>query len=91
MDREQHESAKRALATAVQAAGSQSALGRLLGVTQRAVWRWVHDDKPLPPQHVLKVEQRYGISRHDLRPDIYPRVAPPRAIISNGPLFEHTP
>ena len=27
--------------------------------------------------HVLKVEERTGVSRHDLRPDIYPRDYPP--------------
>lgn len=55
--------------------GSQSALARLCGVSQQSVSKWVLLDKELPPEHVLKVEEATGISRHDLRPDIYPREA----------------
>lgn len=36
----------------------------------------MQDKKPLPPIHVLAVEAATGISRHDLRPDIYPRDVP---------------
>ena len=53
--------------------GSQSALARLCGVSQQSVSKWVLLDKELPAAHVLKVEEATGISRHDLRPDIYPR------------------
>lgn len=69
-----------ALDAAVCKAGSQSALARLIGVTQRAVWRWVHEKKPLPAHHVLTVEAATGVSKHRLRPDIYgPEPAtPPR-------------
>lgn len=62
-----------ALRCAVDLIGSQSAMGRLLGVSQRAVWRWVRENKILPAEHVLKVEAATGISRHLLRPDLYPR------------------
>lgn len=48
-------------------------MARLCGLTQPAVWKWVHAQKALPAEHVLKVEQATGVSRHDLRPDIYPR------------------
>lgn len=36
------------------------------------------EGRPLAPEHVLTVEAATGVSRHDLRPDIYPRdpVAP---------------
>lgn len=64
-----------ALVRAVDAAGSQAKLAKLLGVAQPSVWRWVRCGKALPAEHVLKVEQAYGISRHDLRPDLYPRTA----------------
>jgi len=60
-----------ALARAVRLIGSQVATARLLGVTQGAVSKWLKNHQPLPPEHVLKVEERTGISRHDLRPDIY--------------------
>jgi len=58
---------------AVKIVGSQSAMGRLLGVSQAAVWRWMRQGKAVPPEHVLSVEAATNISKHDLRPDIYPR------------------
>ncbi|WP_328277706.1 transcriptional regulator [Sphingobium sp.] len=61
------------LARAVRVAGSQSAFGRLIGRNQSTVHDWLSEDKPLPAEHVLAVEEATGISRHDLRPDIYPR------------------
>ena len=62
-----------ALADAITTLGGQAALGRLVGVAQPTVWRWVKARKPLPAEHVLAVETATGISRHDLNPDIYPR------------------
>lgn len=62
-----------ALARAVDLIGGQSAMGRLIGVSQASVWRWVDLEKHLPAEHVLKVEAATGVSRHDLRPDLYPR------------------
>ncbi|WP_080572834.1 transcriptional regulator [Sphingobium yanoikuyae] len=56
-----------------EALGSQSALARLCGVSQQSVSKWVLRNKLLPAEHVLAVEHATGISRHDLRPDIYPR------------------
>lgn len=58
-----------------EALGSQSALARLCGVSQQSVSKWVLRNKELPAEHVLAVEHATGISRHDLRPDIYPREA----------------
>ena len=54
-------------------AGSQSALARIVGVSQQAVWKWLRSKKTLPGEHVLLVERETGVSRHDLRPDLYPR------------------
>ncbi|MEZ0495425.1 transcriptional regulator [Sphingomonas sp. IW22] len=62
-----------ALRSAVERAGGQTALSRLLSVTQQAVSKWLRNGKPLPAEHVLAVEAATGVSRHDLRPDIYPR------------------
>ncbi|NLS26209.1 hypothetical protein S2M10_11900 [Sphingomonas sp. S2M10] len=62
-----------ALQQAINIAGSQSAFARLVGVTQPSVWTWIRRSKPLPAEHVLKVEAATGVSRHDLRPDLYPR------------------
>ncbi|WP_237437618.1 transcriptional regulator [Altericroceibacterium endophyticum] len=66
-----------ALSWLVQIAGSQSALARALGISQPTVWKWLQSSKRLPAEYVLKAERLYGVSRHDLRPDIYPRDYPP--------------
>lgn len=62
-----------ALNAAVAKAGSQSQIARDLEVHQPMVWRWLNQSKQLPAEYVLQVEELYGVSRHDLRPDIYPR------------------
>lgn len=61
-----------ALMQAVEAAGSQSALARDVGVSSTAVWKWVQSSKRIPAEYVLRVEAATGVSRHLLRPDIYP-------------------
>jgi hypothetical protein len=50
--------------------GGSAALGRLLGLTRQAVNQW--SDK-VPVLYVLEIERITGVSKHDLRPDIYPR------------------
>lgn len=76
-----------ALQTAVLIAGSQSALARLLSVGQPTVWKWLQSSKRLPAEHVLPVEAATGVSRHLLRPDIYPleHGAPSPALPSVAP------
>ena len=61
-----------ALQNAIEIAGGQSAMGRLCGKAQNTVWKWLQNSKPLPAEHVLVVEAATGVSRHHLRPDIYP-------------------
>ena len=66
------------IARAVRAAGSQSAFGRLVDKRQSTVREWLKAGQmPADDQMVIKVETAIGISRHDLRPDIYPREATP--------------
>lgn len=65
-----------ALKAAVERAGTQSAFAKEMDVTQPTVWRWLRQSKQLPAEYVLRAEQLFGISRHDLRPDIYPREVP---------------
>ncbi len=67
------ESPHDALKGVVERIGSQSATGRMLGVSQAAVWEWLKKGKALPAEHVLTAERETGVSRHDLRPDLYPR------------------
>ncbi|WP_018250799.1 transcriptional regulator [Sphingomonas melonis] len=61
-----------ALKASVEAIGSQSAYARLCGVSQTAVWKWLQSGKRLPAEHVITIEAESGVSRHLLRPDIYP-------------------
>lgn len=61
------------LKKAINIAGSQSALARAIGVRQCHIWSWLNRNKKVPAIHVLKIEKAVGVSRHDLRPDIYPR------------------
>jgi TorA maturation chaperone TorD len=63
-----------ALATAVEIVGGQAQLARLLGVSQPNVWHWLHKAERVPAEYVLKIEAATGgkVSRHALRPDIYP-------------------
>lgn len=68
-----------ALMKAIDELGSQAALSRLLSVAQPSVWGWVHRMKRLPAERVLQVEAATGVSRHDLRPDIYPIETPAAA------------
>ena len=49
--------------------GLRSQVARDLGITHGAVSQW----RAVPAERVLEVERVTGISRHDLRPDIYPR------------------
>lgn len=71
MDTNHRSASNQALEAAIKKAGSQSALARMIGVTQRAVWRWLHEQKPLPAEHVLTVEAKTGITKELLRPDLY--------------------
>ncbi|WP_446739759.1 YdaS family helix-turn-helix protein [Pseudomonas sp. YL2] len=56
---------------AAKAAGGQSALARVLGCTPQNVQRWCATGR-VPAERVIPVEQATGVSRHDLRPDLYP-------------------
>lgn len=52
---------------AISEAGGGAALAAKLGITRQAVYQW---DR-VPPQHVLDVERVTGVSRHQLRPDLF--------------------
>ena len=62
-----------ALDRAIEKAGSQSALGRLIGKRQSVISDWLRFGRGVPAEFVLKIETATGVSRHDLRPDLYPR------------------
>lgn len=58
---------KQALEAAIAALGNASRLAEALGIRPEAVYQW--DRCPAP--RVLSVERLTGISRYDLRPDIF--------------------
>ena len=72
-----HLSPSQAVIACRNAAGSDSQMARDLNISQPKAWRIINHYKQMPPHLVLKAEQLYGVSRHDLRPDIYPRNYPP--------------
>lgn len=62
-----------ALTQAIEKVGSQAKLAELLGVGQTAISNWLNRDSGVPAERVLSIEAATGVSRHDLRPDLYPR------------------
>ena len=58
----------KALREAVENVGGQAEFARLIGITAQAVSQW----DEVPPLRVLAVERVSGVSRHKLRPDLYP-------------------
>ena len=58
----------KALKRAVENVGGQAKFARLIGVTAQAVSQW----DEVPPLRVLAVERVSGVSRTELRPDLYP-------------------
>lgn len=56
------------LAFALKKAGGRVALARKLSISPQAISQW----KQIPVHRVLEIERVTGVSRSDLRPDIYP-------------------
>lgn len=52
---------------AITEAGGGAALAAQLNLTRQAVYQWTR----VPAQYVITVEEKTGISRHKLRPDIF--------------------
>jgi DNA-binding transcriptional regulator YdaS (Cro superfamily) len=59
----------RAARAAIDQAGGLAALGRALGITPQAINNWKASG--IPADRVLDVERITGISRHELRPDVF--------------------
>ncbi len=63
---------KSPLQRAIDAAGSQAALSERIGASQQLISYWVKKaTRGVPAEYVVAIEQATGVSRHDLRPDIY--------------------
>ena len=56
---------------AIDVAGNSFALADALGVSASKVRMW-KSRCSVPPQYVIPIEKATGVSRHELRPDIYP-------------------
>jgi DNA-binding transcriptional regulator YdaS (Cro superfamily) len=59
------------LRTAIEKAGGVAALASALKISSQAISQW---DR-VPPRRVVEVEKITGVSRHDLRPDIFGEAA----------------
>lgn len=53
-----------------EAALSLETLATSFGVNKTTVLRW--EERRVPAERVLDVERVTGVSRHELRPDLYP-------------------
>jgi DNA-binding transcriptional regulator YdaS (Cro superfamily) len=67
---------KNPIEEAVRIAGGQTALANALrvkhpNIRQQHVWKWLRA-KRVSAEVVLAIEAATGVSRHELRPDIYP-------------------
>lgn len=63
------------LKKAIEAVGSATELARRLSISSAAISQW---EAP-PPHRVLAIERETGVSRHELRPDLYPPPVASRA------------
>lgn len=50
---------------------TEQAMADAFDVSQPTVWRWMNQSKQLPHNHVMTAERLTGVSRYDLRPDIF--------------------
>lgn len=65
-----------ALKRACELAGGQKPLADRIGTTQSQVWYWLtRSKKGVPAEFVLSIEKETGVSRTELRPDLWPEEA----------------
>tara|TARA_B100000586_G_C19912435_1_gene343752 strand:- start:454 stop:678 length:225 start_codon:yes stop_codon:yes gene_type:complete len=60
-----------ALEKAIKIAGAQTKLSQAIGSSQQNISYWLRTGK-VAPDKVILIERVTGVSRHELRPDIYP-------------------
>jgi DNA-binding transcriptional regulator YdaS (Cro superfamily) len=58
----------KALKRAIAIAGNSAVLAKRIGITPQALSQW----EVVPPLRVIAVERATGVSRSELRPDLYP-------------------
>lgn len=59
-----------ALERAIKAAGGPAALARICSQHPQAVSRWRREGQP-PAKHCLAIEAATGVTRYELRPDVF--------------------
>ena len=55
----------------IEKSGGQTKLAAHLNITQGAVNHWIRRKSKVPAQYVLKIEKLTGISRYEIRPDVF--------------------
>lgn len=60
------------LKKAIELAGGQTKLAAICKTSQGRIWNWLNRDLRVPAEFVLPIERATGVSRHELRPDLYP-------------------
>ena len=60
-----------ALQKAISTMGGQVKLAEAIDTSQQNISNWLRTGK-VAPNKVIKIEKVTGVSRHELRPDIYP-------------------
>jgi DNA-binding transcriptional regulator YdaS (Cro superfamily) len=61
------------LKRACDVAGGQKSLADRIRTTQSQVWYWLERSKKgVPAEFVLSIERETGVSRSELRPDLWP-------------------
>ncbi|KTS11051.1 hypothetical protein SB2_28540 [Methylobacterium radiotolerans] len=74
-----------AIRRAIPTAGGSARLAHRLGLHAVSVGAWTF----CPTQHVEAVEAASGVSRHDLRPDLYPRGGKARDLTPDQAVAAH--
>jgi DNA-binding transcriptional regulator YdaS (Cro superfamily) len=61
-----------ALKRACDLAGGQKRLADKIGTRQSLIWYWLNSSKKgVPAEFVLSIERETGVSRSELRPDLF--------------------
>jgi DNA-binding transcriptional regulator YdaS (Cro superfamily) len=56
---------------AIEKAGGRGAVAEMFGITAEAVRQWTLADRRIPAEYILRLEEASGVSRYNLRPDVY--------------------
>ena len=59
------------LKKAISIAQGQKALAKKIGVTQQCISLWITKNAAVPAEHAIKIETETGVSRAELRPDLF--------------------